>query len=65
MENVFITGADRGVGFALCEEFAAHGFLMAVDKKDVDTVQSLLKEIHEESYVIGEVTNSGSVDLKW
>ena len=26
MENVFITGADRGVGFALCEEFAAHGF---------------------------------------
>ena len=41
------------------------GFLMAVDKKDVDTVQSLLKEIHEESYVIGEVTNSGSVDLKW
>ena len=35
------------------------GFMMAVDKKDVDTVQSLLKEIHEESYVIGEVTNSG------
>ena len=41
------------------------GFMMAVDKKDVDTVQSLLKEIHEESYVIGEVTNSGSVDVKW
>ena len=41
------------------------GFMMAVDKKDVDTVQSLLKEIHEESYIIGEVTNSGSVDVKW
>lgn len=26
MENVFITGADRGVGFALSEEFAAHGY---------------------------------------
>lgn len=40
------------------------GFLLAVDKNDVEKVQSLLKEIGEESYVIGEVTNSGSVDLK-
>lgn len=40
------------------------GFLMAVDKNDVEKVQSLLKEIGEESYVIGEVTNSGSVDVK-
>lgn len=24
--NVFISGADRGVGFALCEQFAAHGY---------------------------------------
>ena len=28
-------------------------------------VQSLLAEINEPSYVIGEVTASGSVDLKW
>ena len=41
------------------------GFIMAVDKNDVEKVQSLLKEINEESYVIGEVTDSGSVDLKW
>lgn len=41
------------------------GFILAVDKSDVEKVQSLLKEINEESYVIGEVTDSGSVDLKW
>ena len=41
------------------------GFIMAVDPADVEKVQSLLKEINEESYVIGEVTNSGSVDIKW
>jgi phosphoribosylformylglycinamidine cyclo-ligase len=38
---------------------------MAVDKADVEKVQSLLAEINEPSYVIGEVTNSGSVDLTW
>lgn len=41
------------------------GFLMAVDKNDVEKVQSLLHEINEESYVIGEVTESGSVNLQW
>lgn len=39
------------------------GFIMAVDKNDVEKVQCLLKEIDEESYVIGTVTDSGSVDL--
>ena len=38
---------------------------MAVEDKDVETVQNLLKEIGEESYVIGKVTDSGSVDLSW
>lgn len=41
------------------------GFMMAIDKADVEKVQNLLKDINEESYVIGEVTNSGSVNLKW
>lgn len=41
------------------------GFILAVDKADVEKVQSLLAEINEPSYVIGEVTASGSVDLKW
>ena len=41
------------------------GFILAVDKADVETVRSLLAEIDEPSYVIGEVTASGSVDLKW
>lgn len=41
------------------------GFIMAVDKEDVEKVQRLLAEIKEPSYVIGEVTTSGSVDLKW
>lgn len=26
MKTVFITGADRGIGFALCEQFALHGW---------------------------------------
>ena len=41
------------------------GFMMAVAPSDVEKVQSLLKEIGEESYVIGEVTDSGSVEVKW
>ena len=41
------------------------GFVMALDPKDVDHVLELLKEMNEPAYVIGEVTNSGIVDLKW
>ena len=41
------------------------GFIMAVEDKDVDTVLAKLKEINEEAYVIGKVTDSGEVDLKW
>ena len=41
------------------------GFIMALEEKDVETVLSLLKEINEPAYVIGKVTNSGEVDLKW
>lgn len=41
------------------------GFILAVDKKDVDKTLDLLKGIDEVAYVIGEVTNTGVVDLKW
>ena len=41
------------------------GFIMALEEEDVDTVLGLLKEIGEEAYVIGEVTDSGMVDLLW
>lgn len=41
------------------------GFILAVDKNDVDKTLDLLKEIDEAAYVIGEVTNTGVVDLKW
>ena len=41
------------------------GFIMAVDAEEVNTVLSLLSEINEPAYVIGKVTNSGEVDLKW
>jgi phosphoribosylformylglycinamidine cyclo-ligase len=41
------------------------GFIMAVENEDVNTVLSLLSEINEPAYVIGKVTNSGEVDLKW
>jgi phosphoribosylformylglycinamidine cyclo-ligase len=41
------------------------GFVMAVEKDNVDSVVSLLQEINEKAYVIGEVTNSGGVVLQW
>ena len=41
------------------------GFILAVDPDDVEKVQQLLAEIDEPSYVIGEVTDTGSVDLQW
>ena len=41
------------------------GFIMAVEDKDVDVVLNKLNEINEKAYVIGKVTNSGEVDLKW
>ena len=41
------------------------GFILAVDKKDVELVLAKLDEMKEPAYVIGEVTNSGEVNLKW
>ena len=41
------------------------GFILAVDKNDVTEVMDKLNKINEEAYVIGEVTNSGEVNLKW
>jgi phosphoribosylformylglycinamidine cyclo-ligase len=41
------------------------GFILAVDKNDVTEVMEKLKEINEEAYIIGEVTSSGEVNLKW
>ena len=41
------------------------GFMVAVDEKEVDSVIKQLHEINEEAYVIGKVTNSGEVNLKW
>ena len=41
------------------------GFVMALEDKDVDRVLAILKEMDEPAYVIGKVTDSGIVDLKW
>lgn len=41
------------------------GFILAVDKKDVDVVMEKLQEVNEQAYIIGKVTNSGEVDLQW
>lgn len=41
------------------------GFVMAVDSTDVQKVQDALQAIGETSYVIGEVTDSGEVDVQW
>ncbi|MDF9825613.1 phosphoribosylformylglycinamidine cyclo-ligase [Breznakia sp. PF5-3] len=41
------------------------GFVLAVEKDDVEKTMTLLKETGEEAYIIGEVTDSGKVDLQW
>lgn len=41
------------------------GFVCAVDADDAEKLQQLLSEIGEESYVIGKITDSGEVKLKW
>lgn len=41
------------------------GFIIAMPKEDASKAIALLKEINEDAYMIGEVTDSGSVDLKW
>lgn len=41
------------------------GFVLAVDPNEVELVQTLLEEADQPSYVIGEVTNSGKVELEW
>ena len=41
------------------------GFILAVNENDVDLVLEKLAEINEPAYVIGKVTNSGEVNLKW
>ena len=41
------------------------GFVMALDPSDVDTALGLLKDINEEAYVIGEVTDKEGVELTW
>lgn len=41
------------------------GFILAVEKEDVDQTMKLLKELNESAYVIGEITDSGKVELVW
>ncbi len=39
------------------------GFVIAADPAEVEKIQTILKENGQESYVIGEVTDSGKVEL--
>lgn len=41
------------------------GFILAVEPNDVDKAMKLLADINEPAYVIGEITDSGKVDLIW
>ena len=41
------------------------GFIMAVNNEDVATILTELKNVGETPYVIGEVTDSGEVELVW
>ena len=41
------------------------GFILAVKAEDVELVLAKLAEINEPAYVIGKVTDSKEVELKW
>ena len=41
------------------------GFILAVEQSDVEKAMKLLADINEPAYVIGEITDSGKVDLVW
>ena len=41
------------------------GFIMAVDKNEVEKTLAELNKVGQEAYVIGEVTDSGEVELVW
>ncbi|WP_304470961.1 AIR synthase-related protein [uncultured Faecalibaculum sp.] len=40
------------------------GFIMAVRPEDAGRVQQILEDMGETSYVIGEVTDSGKVEIE-
>lgn len=49
MKTVFITGADRGIGFAICQEFLEHGWSVFAGQflqswKDLEKLQEKYKE---------------------
>lgn len=41
------------------------GFVIAAPAKEAEKIQAILKENGQDSVVIGEVTDSGKVDLQW
>ena len=41
------------------------GFIMAVDNSEVDKILAELSNVGQDAYVIGEVTDSGEVELVW
>ncbi|NBJ64290.1 phosphoribosylformylglycinamidine cyclo-ligase [bacterium c-19] len=41
------------------------GFILAVESEDVDETMKQLAALNEPAYIIGEITDSGSVDLVW
>ena len=55
IEEINCSGPEQGVETPYRE----------IEESDVESVMNLLKEINEPAYVIGKVTNSGEVDLKW
>ena len=41
------------------------GFVIAVEKEEVENTLNKLKEINEPAYIIGEITDKEEVDLVW
>lgn len=63
MKTVFITGADRGIGYSLCEVFLQHGFRVLAGRFMTDWHElDRLKESHPDLYIIPlDVSDSSSI----
>lgn len=45
--NIIITGATKGIGFAIAEKFAAEGFNLALNSRNLDDLKTMKKTFAE------------------
>ncbi|MFA0340415.1 SDR family NAD(P)-dependent oxidoreductase, partial [Vibrio breoganii] len=57
MKNILITGANRGLGFALAEQFSQVGFKLLLVVRSVESKQALLSKYPLADVLVCDVTD--------